>query len=477
LIEDPYYGFISLSDQAPIGKATIAGDNYYLPVHSINTLLATTRLDMIIADQFGSTVMRQCAELDYQRCMAAKDLLVQTLTGAVQPGGTGFDMDGNVISPGDDALKAYESNLVRMTSGNAQLIPNSLKLTLGCESGLFTVTQFPQPLNIAQVPDNLRNEKCYKSFVNVPYKNRNFVFAAVDNQVRLLDFKLFQPTIAGLPYVIPSIVKCEADHKFTTKDQYGKQHVSIVHAVACAEPSSLGDHRPAPGALAIDFSTGKLPGSTNLQDIFSSPQIMKSPTDLLYTPPDGDSPNSRLIEITPAMAVDAHASFGIVLTLGVYDWIRNQGSNLNVASLVNAFSIPFMSNNGGAASEDWFQSDDQGNMQHKALFLPIKQIKPISHHQLYSRSGVTLIPAANILVDVYIKDNVYQPGRIRGGIHAGEPVAITNLPPRGPPSGIGRKIDENNGTPPLQIGPPGNGTIRPTYFKDGVAVNIVFEPR
>ncbi len=476
VIEDPYFGFISLSDQAPVGKATMAGDNYYLPVRSINTILATTRLDMIIADQLNSTVMRQCADLDYQRCMAAKDGLVQALTLAVQPGGQGRDMDGNVLSPSDDALKAYDSNLVRMTGGIAQVIPNTFKLTIGCESGLSTITQVPQPLNIASVPSNLRSETCYKAFVNVPYKLKDFVFTAVDSQVRLLDYRVFQPTIAGLPYVIPSVVKCEADQKFTTKDQYGKQHVRIVHAVACAQPSSLGEHRPAPGALTVDFSTGSLTGFTRLQDIFSSPQIMKSPTDLLYTPPDGDSPPSRLVEVILPIGTDAHVSFGVVLTVGVYDWIRRQGSNLDVASLVNAFTVPFMSDT--VAHEEWFQADGQGKVQHKSLPIPAKLIKPISHHQLYSRSGVTLIPGGSPsgLVDVYMKDYVYQPGRIRGGIHAGEPADLSNLPPLGPPSGIGRQIDEDYNTPPFQIGPAG-GAVRPTYFKDGVAVNLLFDPR
>lgn len=476
VIEDPYFGFISLSDQAPVGKATTAGDNYYLPVRSINTILATTRLDMIIANQFNSTVMRKCAEIDYQRCMAAKDNLVDALTKAVQPGGQGKDMDGNLVSPSDDALKAYNSNLIRMTGGVAQVVPNSFKVTLGCESGLSTVTQVPQPLNIASVPTDARSETCYKAFKNVPYMSKDFVFAATDSQVRLVDFRLFKTSMPELPYIIPSIIKCEADQKFTTKDQYGSQHVRIVHAVACAQPSSLGDHRPSPGALTVDFSTGSLTGFTRLQDIFSSPQVMKSPTDLLYTPPDGDSPPSRLIEIVPAVGTDPHVSFGVVITLGIYDWIRRQGSNLDVASLFSSFTDPFLSDN--VAHEEWFQANEKGKVEHKSLLIPAKLIKPISHNQLYSRSGVTLIPGGipSGLVDVYMKDYVFQPGRARGGIHAGEPVELSNLPLLGPPPGIGRQIDENYNTPPFAIGPSG-GAIRPTYLKNGVAVNLLFDPR
>lgn len=476
VVEDPYFGFISLSDQAPVGKGTTAGDNFYLPVHSINTLLATNRLDMIIADKLNSTVMRKLADMDYQRCMTAKDLLVTELNKAVQPGGQGRDMDGNVVSPCEDALNAYNSNLVRMTGGIAQVIPDSFKLTLGCEPGLSTVTQVPQPLNIASVPSDARSDTCYKAFVNVPYRSKDFVFAATDSQVRMVDYKLFQTSIPDLPYVIPSVVKCEADQKFTTKDQYGQQHERIVHAVACAESTSNGDHRPAPGTFLVDFSTGSLTGLNTLADILSSPQIMKSPTDLLYTPPDGDSPPSQLVEIVPPTGTDTHVSFGVILTVGIYDWIRSQGSTLDVGSLVDALTVPFSKDS--AAHEECFEADAKGIVQHKSVVIPAKLIKPISQHQLYSRSGIALIPGGvpSGLVDVYVKDYVFQPGRMKGGLHAGQPVELSNGPVQGPPPGIGRQIDENYATSGFAMGPAG-GANRPTYLKDGVALNVLFDPR
>src|SRR4051794_8014763 len=50
VINTKEFGFVSLSEQAPIGKATAAGDLHYLPVHGINTLIGTARLDAVIAD-------------------------------------------------------------------------------------------------------------------------------------------------------------------------------------------------------------------------------------------------------------------------------------------------------------------------------------------------------------------------------------------------------------------------------------------
>ncbi len=39
VVEDPNFGLISLSDAAPVGTNTAAGDRYFMPVHGINTLL------------------------------------------------------------------------------------------------------------------------------------------------------------------------------------------------------------------------------------------------------------------------------------------------------------------------------------------------------------------------------------------------------------------------------------------------------
>jgi hypothetical protein len=51
-IDDPNFGMIALSDFAPVGFDTVAVDKQPTPVRGINTVLATVRVDMIIADQF-----------------------------------------------------------------------------------------------------------------------------------------------------------------------------------------------------------------------------------------------------------------------------------------------------------------------------------------------------------------------------------------------------------------------------------------
>src|SRR5262249_23924107 len=79
VVDDPNLGLIGLSDSALIGAGTIAGDNYYTQVHSINSILGTIRLDMIVANEIGDPVMLAFAQRDYTNARAAADTLTSVL--------------------------------------------------------------------------------------------------------------------------------------------------------------------------------------------------------------------------------------------------------------------------------------------------------------------------------------------------------------------------------------------------------------
>ena len=137
VVEDPNFGFISISDAAPSTPNTKANDGFSMPVTSINTLLGTIRVDMIIARQLSDTTMTTLAETDYTNAMAAKDFLVAALQQAMLPGAGGSnlrDVDGNVVSPYQAAVDAYQQNVVRIAGGKSRMVNGSMKLTLGCLS-------------------------------------------------------------------------------------------------------------------------------------------------------------------------------------------------------------------------------------------------------------------------------------------------------------------------------------------------------
>ena len=116
VINDPYFGFISLSDYPAIGKATIAIDGEPLPVHGINTIIATSRLDYIIAKQVDDQYLEELALVDIRHAKEAAVRLDNVLENSLtekfnDKEHAPHDMDGNMVCPYVDALNAYEESL------------------------------------------------------------------------------------------------------------------------------------------------------------------------------------------------------------------------------------------------------------------------------------------------------------------------------------------------------------------------------
>lgn len=478
VIEDPNYGFISLSDYAPTGKATKAGDNFFLPVQSINTILATVRLDMIIADQLNCPLMQQYALRDYQNAIAAKDRLMDELKRDIQPGGSGKDIDGNAVSPYADAVAVYNQNLIRMTGETTQLVPGSLKINLGYEDGFATNIRIPQPAGVANVSSNQQQNGFYKAYVNVPYAGRDFMFAPLENNTNLVDIKKFRTTLSNLPYALPCIVECEADQKFVESKDAKER---IVHAAAAARPACLIDQRPCPGAFAVSFPNGQIPEFRKLLDVYTSPQVIKCPADEIQTVLAGDYPPNPVSDTTLPNITSGHPGFGHVLSIALYDWLRRSGPNVDINAAFDLFNTPFDTTVAADASHSlYFQINRQGKIDCKTVPLAADTTNPVSHKQYRAVTGLAVYSTTNKkYYDIFVKDYVFQPGRMQGGIHAGEPLLPVE-PDRTPPAAgkvILKQIDE--GTPFTNLFPigPAVGAIRPSYQQTGIAVELRFRAR
>ena len=124
------FGYVGLSDSAPVGVGTSAGDTYYTQVHGINTLIGTTLVDYIIGKQLGIDEIMDLSIVDLNRAKAAGDALVVELNKCTVSTGTSVDKDGNVVNPYKAAEDAYRANQVRMT-GKSNYKAGSMKLALG----------------------------------------------------------------------------------------------------------------------------------------------------------------------------------------------------------------------------------------------------------------------------------------------------------------------------------------------------------
>ncbi|CAN5208438.1 hypothetical protein BH11CYA1_BH11CYA1_26480 [soil metagenome] len=559
-INTPDYGFVSLSDSAPTGDTTTAADAYNTPVRSINTIIGTLRLDMIIADQMKDANLKTIISADLVKAKAAQALLATELTNSLAKGYSAKDINGSPVDVYGDAEAAYKANQIRMT-GSSNYVANSLKLSLGAiTNGGVTNTPLPNPSGLADVPAGKSQNDFYLSYVNVPTAGQDFVFAGVGDSIKLIDPKQWVASVAGLPYQLPTVVKAEADqHVSDAQNSNGYN----IHAVACAQPANVADPKPAPGALSFSFPDGIPPEIKNPLSLLTNAQLNNGNNCSFQTSKDGDypigKPKAKIVDMTwPYNSLDQ--STGNVTRVALVDWWRRAGTKLNVSSAANMFDASFTFTP-PAADVLWkTHSSPTGTTVYELGNIPAgnihiyridpstgqvsyqtKSLTPFNYSvagedQMFSENTDALVSSVQKdkvvgpfefpdtgyildtvtlkkVYDVYVRDQVYQPGSTNGGRHAGEPMdwlpaAVSQIPSKnfGPKrdlggAGIGASHggpNKNNpGLPPSITSQsdfaetstfppsyyyqysqgPGSGAnpkMRPTYQKNGMAADIRF---
>ncbi len=471
VVEDPDIGFISIGDYGPSGKDTKAMDNYFLPVHGVNTLTATCRLDMILADLLDDETLRRMAQRDYNQVQSARLRLETALRAAILPGGKGKDLDGKDIEPLKNAEAAYNANQIRMNGGNSRLVAGSMKLTLGCVDGLTTMTPIPAPSQYANLVPNQQDGGFYKAYVNVPYGGQNFVFCAAARSATLVETKEFVENLGSLPYFLPTVVRCDAEQEVDYVGTETRKATTRLAASACAQPGVLNDRRPFPGSLLLSFPDGAVPELTTLLSVFNHPNVAKSPTDRSKTSLDGDSPPEALSGFALPVVNSEHPPVGHLLRIALYDWLRRVGPNLNVQSVFDAFKQPLSSD--ASAHADALSADANGIVSHRSFAIDSGVSLPVSQNQWYAASGQLIESKNGFKYDCFIRDYVFQPGRSKGGGHGGEPLAL--VPPSGVVSTV-KPVGINEDLSHAQKFPtgPADGAARPTYSSECIAAEIRF---
>ncbi|CAN5664926.1 hypothetical protein BH10CYA1_BH10CYA1_52090 [soil metagenome] len=352
------FGYVSLSDQAPIGKATVAGDQYYLPVRGVNTIIGTARVDAIIGSELykidASPVWIELVQLDLDNTKSVINQLSAVLTAACTKTGSpkALDRDSKKIDVYQDAQNAYIQNAIRM-SGSSSYVPNSLVLSVGeLANPAETNTPVPQPSGTYPVAANLQQDNQYKSYVNIPVTTpngtMNFVFGGIGASNRLIDVKEFVSSAPGVDYHVPAIVKAEADQIIKTSQT---PNGATFHSAACAQPSSVFDVRPAPGAIAIEFPDGALPTFTTPSSLLTSAYMNGGDDcDALSAVNDYPTdPGASLDGSCPAWpATVTENKIADAWRVTLYDWIRRGGVRANVTDVVSsqktAFNPPIVAN-------------------------------------------------------------------------------------------------------------------------------------
>lgn len=417
VINDPNFGYISLSDAAPVGKATAAGDNYFMPVYGINTLMGTIRLDLIIADALGNSAMKSLAVRDLNNLKNANTNLINELKTSLSGTGTAKDIDGQLVNPYTAAENAYKQNQVRLTGGSSY-VAGSMKLTLGCINGTMqTNIPVPKPSSYSHVSGSQSQNNCYMSGINVPYDGQDFVFAAVSDSLKLVDPSKFQETSSSVPFQMLSVVKAEADQK--TVDP-GSKTTSVVHAVGCAAPASVYDPKPAPGALTLSFPDGMPPEITNVNSMLILPGMNGIPVTLQKSD-NGDYPEPGANLVPMTYSGGGTADGGTIVSASLYDWMKRVGARLDASQAVGLLTEPL--NNTGVPSLHIFSVKANGAIQYDStVSLEQNPYWVASENQLYGIAQDALKSSDTFDYDVHVRDYAYQPGTINGGKHGGEPL-------------------------------------------------------
>lgn len=340
VIDTPEMGYVSLSDQAPVGRFTKAGDQFFMPIRGVNTIIGTARLDAIIADHMpDSSTMSTLAQNDFTAAKSVVNQLTTVLRNSLTSTGRApQDRDGNPVNTYIDAQNAYTANLIRMT-GSSSYVNNSMRLTLGSlDIPSDTNIPIPQPTTVAPIAANLVQGNNYRAFVNIPYNGTNYVFGGIGDTTRLVDLKHFVTNLPTVDYQVPSVVKAECDEIIkTTSSPNG----AVFHTASCAQASSNFDPKPAPGAIAIEFPDGQVPELQKPGDLLTR---LGSPPVTVQTPTGGDYPISAPgLGSTPDPWPPNVSNRNLVTAwqTTVYDWIRRGGTKANINSVLNMQNMAF----------------------------------------------------------------------------------------------------------------------------------------
>ncbi len=467
VVNTPQYGYVGLSDSAPNGNGTQVNDGYDTSVHSINTLLGTTLVDYLIAEDLGANrggnEMRELARQDLNNAKAAASALMTVLQASITPTGSATDKDGNTVRPYQEALNAYNSNSIRI-AGNSSYVNGSLQLSLGAiTGGAPTNVRLPVGWSSSWPAAKTANGR-YKSYTVFTRGTEDWVFAAIEETVKLVDPAKFVPTHGGLPYEYDTIVRAQA-----TQNINDNGTTRSIMSSACAQPASVYDPLPAPGALVVAYPDGPPTGvcfQRHLSDLVLNSGCMNDGDDdcdvLTCTsgdfPVDSGSSLSANGSLWPLGSLDPNHKAHNACKIAIYDWLRRGGTKVNIGAVKNAIDLdwgaaPGMvgwapagggSIPGGIAYVYRIASNGDVTFQSKTI-KPLKYYV-VGENQLIMESlGVLTNGAPSIhkvdninlgpaypgskgaawfetKYDMYLRDFARQPGRSSGGKHAGEPI-------------------------------------------------------
>jgi hypothetical protein len=409
VINDPYFGFISLSDRPAIGHGTIAEDGQPLPVHGINTIIAASRLDYLVATELGDDRLVEFALDDVEHARTAALNLKKVLAKAVQGEcKDATDMDGNIVRPYADALQAYSASLEYITRDP----PQDFKLILGRLTPFGeTVTPVPYSSNSRLFSPKEVANGYYRAYVDLPVGGQHLSFASLGLQPSLVSVNKFAP--ADNEHIC-TIVKAQATCQLYNLLPW--EHESQKMAIqACGQPYTLNT-LPAPSVLILSFPDGCPNGIDSMLDLMSDFSLgnLKMGT---FTPVGNDYPLDRNCTLEP---LDIHLSASSAFALLFHDWLRSNYALPKLDAVIAAANQSFAQSMNGGRPILAVEASRDGNIVMSQLRQNPFPNVAVQEKQLYSRSVDPLALGVHYWTAT-CRSEVHTQGTILGGKHAGQP--------------------------------------------------------
>ncbi len=417
IINDRNFGWVSLSNYPPIGKATCARDGEPLPVIGINTLVGTVRQNTIVAHELNNAAMQNLAEVDHKALSETTDdlnaLIEKSLSGTLSTKAT--DIQGVTVDPVKDVTDYLNNNL----PNTARL--ETVELTNGwLKSGGMSTIKIPQPLQMAQLKPNEIRAGEYKSFINVPACGTNFTFAGLGPSSRLVNNSDFQPADDKH---INTIVKIEC--VISRKNPWlpflpaGSDPNTKMQVVAYCQPYTMPDLGPK-GLMTLRFSGQPVAGLLSWNDLLKEGNFTDKQV-ATYDVVGGDFPVDKTASMSQSESEDETSTakqFGEHL----YYWLRNGHLQPRLDAVLAMVNAPFKV---GMKDIYAYEFAKDGTISRRLLD---RDPFPV---------GVTSESQSSVMADTRIqgglspiilfRDNVKNLGTENGGKHAGQPLAGTPL--------------------------------------------------
>lgn len=410
VINDPNFGYVALSNYAPIGKGTLAADGEPLPVVGINTLVGTIRQNTILAHELGNPTMATLAEDD----RVALSRTIDDLNGTYKQALSGdkktetVDIQGVKIDPFEDVKKYLKANL----PANVEL--ESLKMSNGWLSeGGRTTVPIMQPSQLSEIKPENTQQGFVKPFIKVPAAGKPFTFAGAGETSTIAQAKAFQPFDREH---ICSIVKIETVLKVHRPETpYAGKILSKMPIVTCSQPYSLPDVG-AGGVMTLRFTSGPVAGLTSWSD-FLSDNNFRDRQLIRYDVAGGDyqidaSARKRRLPI------DYQNTTAHEFSENLYYWLRSGHLNPHIDSVMTMLNEQFKN---GSNQVYAYEFAKDGKISRRIIdkdpFPP-----GMTSDAQFSTVADTRIQEDRTPIVIF-RNNVRRLGTINGGKHGGQPIA------------------------------------------------------